>query len=89
MGGKVRGLPVAKTVVDGRGDHLLASLPSAPWTGLMEALKIARLMYPHPCILIFLDPDRVSTVLNDDTKTYGKQFLLDDRDDTCWNSAAV
>lgn len=27
-------------------------------------------------------------MLNDDTKNYGKQFLLDDSEETCWNSAA-
>jgi len=32
---------------------------------------------------------RVSSVLNDDTRSYGKQHLLDIRDDTCWNSAAA
>lgn len=31
---------------------------------------------------------RVSSVLNDDSRAYGRQHLLDDRDDTCWNSAA-
>lgn len=29
---------------------------------------------------------RVSSVLNKDTKTYGKKFLFDGADDTCWNS---
>ncbi|EGD72553.1 nuclear receptor 2C2-associated protein isoform 2 [Salpingoeca rosetta] len=29
---------------------------------------------------------RVSSVLNGDGKQFGKKFLLDDREDTCWNS---
>ncbi|KAI9094299.1 galactose-binding domain-containing protein [Phlyctochytrium arcticum] len=29
---------------------------------------------------------RVSSVLNRDTKNYGKKHLLDDSDETCWNS---
>ncbi|CAF1110863.1 unnamed protein product, partial [Brachionus calyciflorus] len=29
---------------------------------------------------------RVSTVLNRDTKSYGKQFLSDGKEETCWNS---
>ncbi|RKO99310.1 hypothetical protein CXG81DRAFT_20583 [Caulochytrium protostelioides] len=29
---------------------------------------------------------RVSSVLNRDTKTYGKQHLLDASEETCWNS---
>ncbi|XP_076444326.1 nuclear receptor 2C2-associated protein-like [Babylonia areolata] len=29
---------------------------------------------------------RVSSVLNRDTKQFGKQFLLDSQDETCWNS---
>lgn len=32
---------------------------------------------------------RVTSVLHDDNKTYGKQFLLDGREDTCWNSDSV
>ncbi len=30
---------------------------------------------------------RVSSVLNRDTKQFGKQFLFDDDPETCWNSA--
>lgn len=29
---------------------------------------------------------RVSSVLNKDTKAYGKQFLSDGKEETCWNS---
>eukprot|EP00043_Microstomoeca_roanoka_P017753 m.186079 g.186079 ORF g.186079 m.186079 type:complete len:144 (-) comp16694_c5_seq3:1121-1552(-) len=29
---------------------------------------------------------RVSSVLNGDGKQFGKKFLADDREDTCWNS---
>eukprot|EP00123_Amoebidium_parasiticum_P006286 comp17275_c0_seq1/m.16377 comp17275_c0_seq1/g.16377 ORF comp17275_c0_seq1/g.16377 comp17275_c0_seq1/m.16377 type:complete len:139 (-) comp17275_c0_seq1:42-458(-) len=29
---------------------------------------------------------RVSSTLNRDVKQYGKKFLLDGREDTCWNS---
>lgn len=29
---------------------------------------------------------RVSSVLNRDTKQFGKKYLLDGEDDTCWNS---
>eukprot|EP01100_Stratorugosa_tubuloviscum_P001611 TRINITY_DN1365_c2_g1_i2.p1 TRINITY_DN1365_c2_g1~~TRINITY_DN1365_c2_g1_i2.p1 ORF type:complete len:163 (+),score=55.36 TRINITY_DN1365_c2_g1_i2:45-491(+) len=29
---------------------------------------------------------RVSSVLNKDIKQFGKQFLIDDSDQTCWNS---
>ncbi|KAF4518828.1 hypothetical protein B566_EDAN008157 [Ephemera danica] len=29
---------------------------------------------------------RVSSVLNRNAKEYGKQFLFDDKEDTCWNS---
>ena len=31
----------------------------------------------------------VSTVLNRDAKEYGKAYLLDDNEDTCWNSDQV
>ncbi|XP_065559232.1 nuclear receptor 2C2-associated protein-like [Artemia franciscana] len=29
---------------------------------------------------------KVSSVLERNTKEYGKQYLFDDKDDTCWNS---
>lgn len=29
---------------------------------------------------------RVSSVLNKDTKSYGKQYLADGKEETCWNS---
>ncbi|XP_052100446.1 nuclear receptor 2C2-associated protein-like [Mytilus californianus] len=29
---------------------------------------------------------RVSSVLNRDTKQFGKKYLVDEEDDTCWNS---
>lgn len=29
---------------------------------------------------------RVSSVLNRDTKNYGRQFLCDGKEETCWNS---
>ena len=32
---------------------------------------------------------RVSSVLNKDSKLYGKQYLVDDSLETCWNSAPV
>ena len=31
----------------------------------------------------------VSSVLNRDVKQYGKKFLFDKEDDTCWNSDQV
>lgn len=31
---------------------------------------------------------RVSSVLNKDSKTYGKQYLFDGSEETCWNSDA-
>lgn len=31
---------------------------------------------------------RVSTVMNKDSRNYGKQFMYDDYDDTCWYSDA-
>jgi len=31
---------------------------------------------------------RVSSVLNKDTRAYGKQFLADGKEETCWNSDA-
>jgi len=31
----------------------------------------------------------VSSVLNRDTKQFGKKYLLDGEDDTCWNSDQV
>ena len=31
----------------------------------------------------------VSSVLNRDVKQYGKKFLFDKKDDTCWNSDQV
>ena len=31
----------------------------------------------------------VSSVLSADTKQYGKKFLIDDDDDTCWSSDQV
>lgn len=31
----------------------------------------------------------VSSVLDRNAKEYGKKFLLDDREDTCWNSDQV
>lgn len=33
--------------------------------------------------------DRVSSVLNRDTKQYGKQYLFDGNEETCWNSGQV
>ncbi len=32
---------------------------------------------------------RVSSVLNKNSKEYGKQYMVDNCDDTCWNSAQV
>jgi len=32
---------------------------------------------------------RVSTTLNRDSKMYGKKFMLDGSDETCWNSDQV
>ena len=32
---------------------------------------------------------RVSTTLNRDNKMYGKKFMLDGSDETCWNSDQV
>ena len=32
---------------------------------------------------------RVSSVLNRDVKQFGKKFLFDGDDDTCWNSGEV
>ena len=32
---------------------------------------------------------RVSSVLNKETKSYGKQFLTDNKEETCWNSDQV
>ena len=32
---------------------------------------------------------RVSSVLNRDVKQFGKKFLFDGHDDTCWNSDQV
>ncbi|CAG2116576.1 unnamed protein product, partial [Medioppia subpectinata] len=29
---------------------------------------------------------KVSSVLNKDVKQFGKQFIIDGKDDTCWNS---
>ena len=34
-----------------------------------------------------IDKVKVSSVLNDDTKQFGKQHLLDGDANTCWNSA--
>ena len=31
----------------------------------------------------------VSTVLSGDTKQYGKKYLIDNNDDTCWSSDQV
>ena len=31
----------------------------------------------------------VSSVLNRDVKQYGKKFMFDNNDDTCWNSDQV
>jgi hypothetical protein len=33
--------------------------------------------------------NRVSSVLNRDTKSYGKNFLCDGKEETCWNSDQV
>jgi hypothetical protein len=38
---------------------------------------------------VFENLTRVSTVLNKDTKSYGKQFLCDGKEETCWNSDQV
>ena len=32
---------------------------------------------------------RVSSTLNRDTKQFGKKFLFDDKEETCWNSDQV
>jgi len=32
---------------------------------------------------------RVSSVLNRDNKQFGKKFMFDDQDETCWNSDQV
>ena len=32
---------------------------------------------------------RVSSVLNRDVKQFGKQFMFDNNDETCWNSDQV
>lgn len=36
-----------------------------------------------------IDSISVSSVLNRDAKQYGKKFLFDENDDTCWNSDQV
>lgn len=33
--------------------------------------------------------NRVSSVLNRDNKQFGKKFMFDDQDETCWNSDQV
>jgi len=37
-------------------------------------------------LLPYKENVRVSSVLNRDTKQYGKKFLFDGEEDTCWNS---
>lgn len=32
---------------------------------------------------------RVSSTLNNDVKQFGKKYLMDGKDDTCWNSDEV
>lgn len=32
---------------------------------------------------------RVSSTINKDVKNFGKQFMFDDNDETCWNSDEV
>ena len=39
--------------------------------------------------MVFPCTFRVSSVLNRDVKQFGKKFLLDGQDDTCWNSDQV
>jgi len=39
--------------------------------------------------ITFFKKNRVSSVLNRDTRQFGKQFLIDGQDDTCWNSEQV
>jgi hypothetical protein len=48
--------------------------------------NIRYLLFEHETNLFTFS---VSSVLNDDTKTYGKKFLLDGKEDTCWNSDHV
>lgn len=40
-------------------------------------------------ICLTLGLSRVSSVLNGDKKMYGKTFLFDGSDETCWNSDKV
>ena len=40
-------------------------------------------------IYVFFSFCRVSSVLNKNAKEYGKQYMTDNCDDTCWNSAQV
>lgn len=44
-------------------------------------------LYYH--ILLVNKIFRVSSVLNRDTKSYGRQFLCDGKEETCWNSDQV
>ena len=41
------------------------------------------------CILISIVYDRVSSVLNRDVKQFGKKYMFDDNEETCWNSDQV
>lgn len=40
-------------------------------------------------MLSYDSPNRVSSVLNKDTKQFGKKHLFDGESETCWNSNEV
>ena len=39
--------------------------------------------------MLYSDVVKVSSTLNRDTKQFGKKFLFDGREETCWNSDQV
>ena len=49
---------------------------------------IQRFYVLYKCIHL-ISLKRVSSVLNKDNKSYGKQFLCDGKEETCWNSDQV
>ena len=42
--------------------------------------------YTH---VLLLPDNRVSSVLNRNSKQYGKKFMFDGQEETCWNSDQV
>ncbi|KAI9207605.1 galactose-binding domain-like protein [Polychytrium aggregatum] len=81
---------VASSSVDARDDGEKDESESETETeSEFELCTLESTQRPIPAMASLLAPDtkiKVSSVLQKDVKNYGKQYLTDSSDETCWNS---